>query len=276
MVAVQRDPLNGPSSELSPLDLVFLFTLIPTSGILENMGPRREREVRDAARHLLRDYWRQSNGLRDPPLQPEEFVRRAPELLVTEFLGLTLEKPEEINPEPVVFRPEELKPEIAGLLDRPARRIVIAQKYSLEWRRFTTAHELAHWILHPGEVLHRDRPMLGGERQNPTRPAVEQEADLFAAELLMPARLLQEIFTRCFGGPIRGCECDDALAFRLSSATGKPLTARHFAALAPMQRALELTRLSIYGQRVFTPLDKRFLVSPTAMAIQLLDLGLVS
>src|SRR5262245_23994360 len=81
--------------------------------------------------------------------------------------------------------------EIAGLVDRSQRRIVVAQKFRIEWRRFTTAHEIGHWVLHPGLIHHRDRPLEGGERANRSRPRQEQEADLFAAELLMPSKMVQ-------------------------------------------------------------------------------------
>ena len=63
--------------------------------------------------------------------------------------------------------------------------------------RFTIAHELGHFLLHQGELVHldgepasftvdfRDRESRRGEDDN------EKEANFFAAELLMPAKFLR-------------------------------------------------------------------------------------
>jgi len=64
--------------------------------------------------------------------------------------------------------------------------------------RFTIAHELGHYLLHAGEVVHldeepasftldfRDGKSAKGQDDN------EKEANLFAAELLMPAKFLRQ------------------------------------------------------------------------------------
>jgi Zn-dependent peptidase ImmA (M78 family) len=54
-------------------------------------------------------------------------------------------------------------------------------------RRFTIAHEIGHFVLHPGRVA--------PERGGPTNVASgrqEREADAFAAELLMPEHLVRQ------------------------------------------------------------------------------------
>ncbi len=60
-------------------------------------------------------------------------------------------------------------------------------------QRFTMAHELGHYFLHEGDSLHIDRAAqirlrssLSSKGQDPE----EIEANLFAAELLMPTRFL--------------------------------------------------------------------------------------
>jgi hypothetical protein len=53
-------------------------------------------------------------------------------------------------------------------------------------RRFSIAHEIGHFMLHPGHARH--------ERGGPVNEAVraqEREADAFAAELLMPEHLVR-------------------------------------------------------------------------------------
>jgi Zn-dependent peptidase ImmA (M78 family) len=65
-------------------------------------------------------------------------------------------------------------------------------------QRFTIAHELGHYLLHKGETVHldegrrafainlRDAESATGEDNE------EKEANLFAAELLMPAKFLKK------------------------------------------------------------------------------------
>jgi Zn-dependent peptidase ImmA (M78 family) len=54
-------------------------------------------------------------------------------------------------------------------------------------RRFTIAHEIGHFVLHP----ERCRPERGGGVNEAGRRE-EREADTFAAELLMPEHLVRE------------------------------------------------------------------------------------
>ena len=54
-------------------------------------------------------------------------------------------------------------------------------------RRFTIAHEIGHFVLHPG----LQRPERGG-RVNEAGRIREREADAFAAELLMPEQLVRQ------------------------------------------------------------------------------------
>lgn len=56
-------------------------------------------------------------------------------------------------------------------------------------RRFTIAHELAHFVLHKKDsklYAHRD---LNGNQE--ARSSIEQEANYFAANILMPAELVK-------------------------------------------------------------------------------------
>ena len=54
-------------------------------------------------------------------------------------------------------------------------------------RRFTIAHEIGHFVLHPARV----RPERGGVVTEAMR-SEEREADTFAAELLMPEPLVRQ------------------------------------------------------------------------------------
>jgi hypothetical protein len=67
------------------------------------------------------------------------------------------------------------------------RAIVLSGAGGERRRRFTIAHEIGHFVLHPELSL----PERGGLVTEAGR-AVEREADAFAAELLMPEDLVRE------------------------------------------------------------------------------------
>lgn len=79
---------------------------------------------------------------------------------------------------------------VSGLLDSNdgQYKVFINTEESAERQAFTLAHELGHYFLKhkPSEFGVYLRNSLYAE----TKPPAEQEADLFAAELLMPGELL--------------------------------------------------------------------------------------
>jgi hypothetical protein len=93
---------------------------------------------------------------------------------------------------------------LSGLL-LPARgEIWVNAGEAQEWparRRFTIAHELGHWRLHrDGErgVYCRSGSIEPAAPQpRAPLPPAEQEANTFAAAVLMPAGLLQDQYVRC-------------------------------------------------------------------------------
>ena len=61
-------------------------------------------------------------------------------------------------------------------------------------QNFTTAHELGHFLLHDFDEVHVDRRFnvwLRNETSSQGTNVEEKEANLFGAELLMPARFLE-------------------------------------------------------------------------------------
>jgi Zn-dependent peptidase ImmA (M78 family) len=68
-----------------------------------------------------------------------------------------------------------------------AHAIVLNGSGDSSRRRFTIAHEIGHFVLHP----ERCRPERGGGANEAGRME-EREADTFAAELLMPEHLVRE------------------------------------------------------------------------------------
>ena len=113
------------------------------------MDKQRRHEIYRLARtKVLVPLWRQylltahdpaPSGFAILPIRPDE--------IITNLLGLKLDEPEEIVPE--ILLSSDTTSEIAGILDRDLHRIVVARKFPLLTRRFTLAHELGHWFLHP-------------------------------------------------------------------------------------------------------------------------------
>jgi Zn-dependent peptidase ImmA (M78 family) len=66
-------------------------------------------------------------------------------------------------------------------------------------RRFTTAHELGHYLLHDFDDVHVDRQFkvwLRSEASSQGTDLEEKEANLFAAEILMPASFIERDIQR--------------------------------------------------------------------------------
>jgi Zn-dependent peptidase ImmA (M78 family) len=61
-------------------------------------------------------------------------------------------------------------------------------------QRFTIAHELGHFVLHPQKDTFVD--FRNGNKDSATDLRREREADMFAAALLMPRRVLAKDFRR--------------------------------------------------------------------------------
>lgn len=84
---------------------------------------------------------------------------------------------------------------VSGLLIVPRREIWVHRSDTHARRRFTIAHEIGHWICHrhgDPAVCHLD----AGDA--PERDPHEREANIFAAELLMPAAAVRR--ARADGG----------------------------------------------------------------------------
>ena len=82
---------------------------------------------------------------------------------------------------------------ISGMLfiDETRRYIMINKKDVPQRQRFTIAHELAHFFLHHDKNSNQTIVSFRG-LQRPSEAKLENEADQFAAELLMPEDLLRK------------------------------------------------------------------------------------
>jgi uncharacterized protein DUF955 len=103
---------------------------------------------------------------------------------------------------------------LSGLLLPDRGEIWVNAAEGRDWpgrRRFTIGHELGHWCLHrdDGEPVFCRAAVVDPQEppadERPPRPVPEEEADVFAAALLMPAELMRREYAadRDFG---RMCE----------------------------------------------------------------------
>ena len=63
--------------------------------------------------------------------------------------------------------------------------------------RFTIAHEIGHYLLHKGQKFIDDFPAGETFYRTGESSALEREANFFAASLLMPAKMVEQIWPQC-------------------------------------------------------------------------------
>jgi hypothetical protein len=169
----------------------------------------------------------------------------------------------------------DLNTETAGLIDMPAREVTIARNFSHEVQRFTAAHEIAHWLWHPGLRKHRDRPCDGSDTRR-LRSVEELEADFFAAKFLMPTPLVKAQFQdRVCRSTIDLNSVDEDVFHQFAG----ELIGLHRADLQKQGKdwvAKKLASATQFAGMNFKSLREVFGVSPSAMGIELVQLELVT
>jgi hypothetical protein len=233
-------------------------------------NPLRELFIRNEARNLLIKAWLKERGDRGRKVELAEILPIEPRWVLRQFPGWTFEEPEEIGRS---VREVKLGREIAGVLDRRIKRIEVAGSLPAQVRRFTGGHELGHLALHL-DLLHlRESPLSDeGIRGRKISP-IEDEANIFAAELLMPGKLVGELFDRIFGKVVDANSISDDEAFYW---TNGAIPATELRKKAPVDLAMVLADSSPFTTTDSRSLTEIFGVSTIAMAIQLVDLALVA
>ncbi len=118
----------------------------------------------------------------------------------------------------VVYR-HYVEEEVSGFLYRKPRGeaaiIGVNNNQSANRQRFTIAHELGHYLLHSGDGVHVDEDFKIKRRDSRSSEGVdleEIEANLFAAEILIPEHLLAQDLDEHFGFDLHDEECVTSLA----------------------------------------------------------------
>ncbi|MBT3046180.1 MAG: ImmA/IrrE family metallo-endopeptidase [Candidatus Thiodiazotropha sp.] len=160
--------------------------------------------------------------------------------------------------------------EVAGIIDRTDKRVLISRQMPFNTRRFTAAHELAHAVLHEGVRMHRDRPLDGSGQESGARGKIEKEADKFATFFLMPENLVRARFRQFFLSD----------KFALNEATIFALDPSGSLGLQDGKKTLRqlsriLAKSESFNGRHFRSLADQFHVSVETMAIRLEELGLL-
>lgn len=163
---------------------------------------------------------------------------------------------------------------IGGLLDRQRNLVAVNTSYDSAYSRFTGGHEVAHWLLHPKDmVMHRDVVIKdqASTKQN-SKPVKEREADYGSACYLMPENLTAEIFQKMFGrAPIH---FDERISFALNPQDPQKLM---YTEQGSLKREFALAIHEPWarsGQKLLS-LAAQFKVSPSAMAIRIEELDLI-
>jgi hypothetical protein len=235
-------------------------------------------DVTISSRDMLRKAWAHWPDHSQERINAIAFLQKAPRIAIENVMKFTLEEPLGIARPDLEKLQTTSGSKILGFFDRRERRVVVIRDTREDIRRFTTAHELAHIALHPDLLLHRDRAIAGCESPC-TRPTVEREADAWAADFLMPERMIKREFQERYGDCIDGRDLGPATAYaafglQFSEArqTIEPL---EFVNKGPRYRAfLAATAISFHGN-AFMPLAAAFGVSPSAIGIRLCNLKLV-
>ena len=200
-----------------------------------------------------------------------------------EMLGVTYEERPDLDLELRVFGEQKRfkRSVIKGRLDRRNKTVATSERSSLAERRFTAAHELAHWVLHKGMIEHRDRP----SDQVGAKPRREREADEFAAAYLMPRKwVTKDLRTRFGTSPVN---VDENLAWWLDQTDPERLLDQSYRdgsvvldsntpdADCERVKAMAIAVCTSVGAGHFCSLADEYGVSATAMALRLLELDLI-
>lgn len=95
-----------------------------------------------------------------------------------------------------------MKDEVSGLIEvkNGVKRIIINEEHHINRKRFTTCHEIGHYILHYSnkDLLHIDERDYRRKQGNVITVPKEVEANRFAGALLMPEELVDERIKELF------------------------------------------------------------------------------
>ncbi len=94
---------------------------------------------------------------------------------------------------------DDFNAEIIHISAQDKFEILVNTNHPLHQQRFSIAHELAHFVLHPEKIREYGSLKKAADRYDPKYfPEIEKEADEFGEELLIPEKLLRDHFPDVF------------------------------------------------------------------------------
>jgi Zn-dependent peptidase ImmA (M78 family) len=228
--------------------------------------------IRKQAREVLSGLYRAYYEENGQYLSPDRFFPIDLKKIISSVMNWELESVAEIGYDRTGQR-------LKGHCDYENRNIRIAfQDINPDEKTFTIAHEIGHAILHSG--AHSDRRGSARKRTTPRMASItltneertmEKEANIFAAELLMPEKAVRGYFFRLFGrkemwlGSPRAQQIMKGFRKRPQKS---PFTLQSTRDIAPY--------FADYKKTDADPSMREFFgVSRSAMAIRLLELNLI-
>lgn len=158
---------------------------------------------------------------------------------------------------------------LGGIIDRQRNLIALSDHLTdPAIIRFTGGHEVGHWNMHKGMVMHRDIPVRGMADPRERRPIEEVQADYYSACYLVPKKILLKAFRARFGTAI--LKLNETTAFWLAGNDADDLVCSPIDSLDFERAVASSTR---FDGRQFESLTSVFRVSNTTMAIRLKELG---
>ncbi|TDK38595.1 ImmA/IrrE family metallo-endopeptidase [Rhizobium deserti] len=127
------------------------------------------KKAKQKAADVVKNY-----GLTKPPVDPEA---------IAEAMGVDVVYAH--------FSPG-IKDKVSGFIQFDPLQIVVNKEIHPNRMTFTIAHELAHFLMHKPYAESNDYRVMPRQNEYSVRkPPEEQEADCFAAELLVPEKMLK-------------------------------------------------------------------------------------
>lgn len=135
-----------------------------------------------------------------------KFIREVAEKLLNKHCpqGVPVDPAQIAEQLGIEVRLEKVDDGLSGFLlrDQKSNRVVIGTnlRHHPNRQKFTIAHELGHFLLHEAATVHVDERKPGyivqrrDSKSSTGEDVFEREANLFAAELLMPAKALAKDF----------------------------------------------------------------------------------
>ena len=215
------------------------------------------------ARKLHKEIWKKRYQLW-PEGVPSDPVRLLDPQKAAELLGYSYK----VLPSLPVLLPRRHGP-IAGMVNTARKLVAVSLEWGDEHMRFTGAHEIGHIVLHGRDQLFRDGP-IDSPRSSQNR--VERDADRFAAEFLMPEKLVKSRFEQAYNTVL--LRINDDIAFHLDPNDHQNLLRPETGSI-DCEMALAKCGRNFSGDHII-PLHKQFKASVRAMAIRIQELKLVA